>query len=172
MKVYYDTYPAIAFIARKIREHKYSPFNKNIEPFISFITLEEALHVLFSREEYKEKWYPGKSKKEAYVFFIQDILSTYKIIEERTDHYEIIMQLLDIITKLDEEYGYIERIKVRSNLPGFMDLIHFIFADKSCEIFITTDNAFEKLSRIKANKIKRIVVLNEENLSIEKEIVF
>ena len=40
MNVYYDTTPAIAFIARKVREHKYSPFNKDIEPFISFITLE------------------------------------------------------------------------------------------------------------------------------------
>ena len=40
MKVYSDTTPAIAFIARKVREHKYSLFNKDIEPFISFITLE------------------------------------------------------------------------------------------------------------------------------------
>lgn len=171
MKVYYDTYPAIAFIAKKIRDHEYSPFNKNIEPFISLITFEEALHVLFSKESYREKWYPEKSKEEAYITFVQDLLSTYKIIDEINSH-KMIMQLLDVINKLNTEYGYIEKINVRSKFPGFIDLIHFILADEVCDIFITTDKGFEKLERIKTKKLSKIIILDEESLSIEKEIIF
>ncbi|HIP90657.1 MAG TPA: hypothetical protein EYH22_03840 [Candidatus Nanopusillus sp.] len=127
------------------------------------------MHVLFSKEKYRDKWYPGKSKKEAYITFIQDLLSVYEIITDNINSYEILMLFLDIIKQLDREYSYIEKIKVHLDLPGFMDIIYFIFADRTCEILITTDRSFKKFEKVQTKKLKKIVILDEE-LSIEKEI--
>ena len=64
------------------------------------------------------------------------------------------------------------KIKVRSNLPGFMDLIHFIFAGKTCEILITTDKSFKKLECVQTTNLRKIVILDKENLSIRGEVFF
>ena len=169
MKVYYDTYPAVAFTIKKLKDHLYSPYSKNILPCISIIGIEEALHVLFSKEKYKEEWYPNMSKFEAYKNFIQDLLSIFKIIDI-TENMEITRKYLDIIGILNRELDYINKIKVNSKLPGFADLLHFSIADHECEVFLTTDSAFRTLNIIKTERIKKIIILNEKDLSIENEI--
>lgn len=56
---------------------------------------------------------------------------------------EITRKYLDIIGILNRKLDYISKIKVNSNLPGFLDLLHFSIADYECEIFLTTDKAFK-----------------------------
>ena len=169
MKIYYDTAPIIMFISLKDRSHEYSPFNQDIDPYISFITLEEALHVLFSKKAYKY-WYPNIEKRDAYEIFVQDLLKTCNILEEDINSYNLVLKLLDNIKILNDNYNYINKIKPYSNLPGFMDLIHFILADEFCEIFVTTDKAFEKIKEIRTKNLKKIVLLDEKDLKLIDEI--
>jgi len=179
MKVYYDTYPAIAFIAnREFSNLEYSPFNTEVEPLISFLTLEEALHILFAKEKYKEKWYPSLSKEEAFDEFITDILSSYSFVslEEVTRllaKYKTSIEdrLLEIVNLLNVKHNFIGNIG-RKKLPGFMDLFHFILADLTADIIVTTDSTFRKLESIKTIRLKKIVILNEETLEVDDIILF
>ncbi|BFI73158.1 hypothetical protein YN1_1450 [Nanoarchaeota archaeon] len=169
MKVYYDTYPAIAFSIKKIKNHAYSPYSENITPYISIIGIEEALHILFSRERYKDEWYPNMSKSEAYEKFIEDMMSIYKIIDIK-ENKQITIKYLNIIGALNKSIDYINNVKIHSSVPGFNDLLHFSISDLICEVFLTTDSSFKTLEKVKTENIKEIVILDEKDLSIEKEI--
>ena len=165
MKVYYDTSALILFSldnSTDIRNHKYHP--RNVEGYISFTGVEEALHVLFSKKEYinylnkddnEDKEKEEYIKREVYNTFIKNIYSLYKVIDV-IDGNKILNRFLEIIETLNKYYNYLNKNITKSELPEFKDIIHFVLAEECCDKIITCDNDFEKFDIIKTKNIKKL----------------